>query len=95
MNDALPVRWSALTNALTTVLWMPTPIPLVEGPEAAEVVEPETKRPAPAAVRTNRPVSAAVLTSLTYPTVPPFSPGHWHLAMARLPSLLEGASAEA
>jgi hypothetical protein len=94
MNDALPVRWLALTHPLTTALSGPTRIPVMEGPaavaaepetnRAAEPVtqgvsEAETDRPAPAVVKAKRPVSAAVLTSLRDPTVPPLSPEYWHL----------------
>jgi len=67
MKDDLPVRWSALTHPLTTILSGPTPIPVMERPAAIDAVGPDTKRPAPVAVKTKRPVSAAVLTSLGRP----------------------------
>ena len=67
MKDDLPVRWSALTHPLTTILSGPTPIPVMERPAAIDAVEPETKRPAPATVKTKKPASAAMLTSLGRP----------------------------
>ena len=74
MNDALPVRWSALTHPVITILSGPTAIPVVDGPVAAEVGEPQTKRPAAVAVAvtTKRPVSATVLTSFRPNGAPSF-----------------------
>ena len=67
MNDDLLVRWSALTYPPTTILSGPTPIPVLERPAAIDAGDPETKKPAPATVKTKKPASAAMLTSLGRP----------------------------
>ena len=67
MNDDLPVRWSALTHPPTTILSGPTPIQVLDAPAAIDAAETETKRPAPATIRTTKPASATRLTSLGRP----------------------------
>ena len=97
MNAALADRLPASTNALTTALSPPTPIPITEVPAAVDLTEvsatvdtaaPETKRPAPATIEAKRPTRAAGLTRLRRPTVDLLSPKprpsqHWYPREAR------------
>lgn len=85
MNEAVADGWLASTNPLTTVVSLPTAIPVMGGSGSVDGAAPGTKGPAQAAVKTKSPAHAAELTSLAQPTVDPLSPERWHWHRLRAP----------